>query len=142
MAASEDLLKYIVPKGYVAVDGTSLTVVDVVRGGGAAGASASTTPIELQAGEAGWFSFMLVAHTQKCIVMPGKPLGAPINIEVDVMAKYVEQSLAARATAGPATRAESTLDSALPWVALSTAVVALGVAVMALRAAGGVGGKR
>lgn len=127
MAASEALLKYIVPKGYVAVDGTSLTVVDVVRGGGALGASAATTPIALEAGEAGWFSFMLVAHTQKCIVVPGKALGAPINIEVDVMAKYVEKSLASRATAPPPATA-----SALPYAAVGIAIAALGVATAAL----------
>jgi len=99
LAASDDLLKYIVPKGYVAIDGTSLTVVDVRRGGDATGASSSEAPVQLQSGEVGWFSFMLVSHTQQCIVMPSKTPGSAINVEVDVMGKYVEAAMAVK---GPA----------------------------------------
>lgn len=71
-----DLLKYIVPKGFVAVDGTSLTVVDV-------------NPTEQ------WFSLMLVEYTQKKIIFPAKGVGAKVNIEVDVLGKYSENVLAA-----------------------------------------------
>ncbi|HKJ00410.1 MAG TPA: riboflavin synthase [bacterium] len=70
-----DLLRYLVPKGYVAVDGTSLTVIDV---------------------RDDRFTFMLVAYTQQHIVLPGLPLGARLNLEVDVLAKYAEKFLAGR----------------------------------------------
>ena len=70
-----DLLACIVPKGYVAVDGTSLTVCEVDAAGG-------------------WFDFMLVAYTQQKIVIPKKSVGETVNLEVDVLAKYVEKGLA------------------------------------------------
>lgn len=66
------LLRYIVPKGYIAVDGTSLTVVDVLPDA---------------------FTFMLVAYTQQHITLPRKPVGSRVNLEVDVLAKYVEKFL-------------------------------------------------
>jgi riboflavin synthase len=67
-------LKYIVPKGFIAVDGASLTVVDV---------------------QEGWFTFMLVEYTQKKIVIPAKRVGDKVNLEVDVLGKYSETALAA-----------------------------------------------
>ncbi|CAI5505343.1 unnamed protein product [Closterium sp. Naga37s-1] len=69
------LLKYIVPKGYIAVDGTSLTVVEVND-------------------EESWFTFMLVAYTQQKIVVPGKQIGDRVNLEVDIVGKYVERVIA------------------------------------------------
>ena len=71
-----ELLKYIVPKGFIAIDGTSLTVVDV----------------NLQEK---WFSFMLVEYTQKKIIIPAKMPGDKVNLEVDVLGKYSETALAA-----------------------------------------------
>ena len=71
-----DLLKYIVPKGFIAVDGTSLTVCDV-----------DTTE--------NWFTFMLVEYTQKKIIIPGKKVGELVNLEVDVLGKYSENAMAA-----------------------------------------------
>jgi len=71
-----NLVPYIVPKGFVAVDGTSLTVVDV-------------DPKEH------WFTLMLVAYTQQKIVLPLKDEGQKVNIEVDVLGKYSENALAA-----------------------------------------------
>lgn len=74
IACPPDLMKYIVTKGYIAIDGTSLTVVD-------------TGP--------DWFSVTLVAYTQAHITLPGKPPGTPVNLEVDVLGKYVEKLIAA-----------------------------------------------
>jgi riboflavin synthase len=71
-----DLLKYIVAKGFIAIDGTSLTVVDVNV-------------------EQGWFSFMLVEYTQKKIIISAKNPGDKVNLEVDVLGKYSETALAA-----------------------------------------------
>jgi len=72
IAVTKKTLPYIVQKGYVAVDGTSLTVCEVhpTEDGG------------------GWFNLMLIAHTQKCIVLPQKKVGEKVNIEVDVLGKY------------------------------------------------------
>ncbi|XP_073146805.1 riboflavin synthase-like [Henckelia pumila] len=71
---TNELLKYIVPKGFIAVDGTSLTVVDVFDGEGC-------------------FNFMLVAYTQQKVVIPLKEVGQKVNLEVDILGKYVERLL-------------------------------------------------
>ncbi|CAM8937388.1 unnamed protein product [Rhodiola kirilowii] len=70
----EKLLKYIVPKGFIAVDGTSLTVVDVFD-------------------DEKCFNFMLVAYTQQHVVIPLKKVGQLVNLEVDILGKYVERLL-------------------------------------------------
>jgi len=72
IGAPVDLMRYVVVKGYVTLDGTSLTVVDVGKD---------------------WFNVTLVAYTQSHIVMPHKSVGEKINIEVDVLGKYVERLL-------------------------------------------------
>ncbi len=69
------LMRYIVTKGYVAIDGTSLTVVD-------------TGP--------DWFNVTLVDYTQDKIILPRKKPGDHVNLEVDILAKYVERLMAAR----------------------------------------------
>lgn len=69
-----DMLRYIVPKGYIAVDGTSLTVVDV-----------NDTS----------FTFMLIAYTQAHIVIPRKKVGDRVNLEVDILGKYIEKFVGA-----------------------------------------------
>ena len=76
VSAPSAITRYLVPKGYVAVDGTSLTVCDV------------------NVAE-GWFTFMLVEYTQKHIVVPLKSDDGTgkVNIEVDVLGKYVERSM-------------------------------------------------
>lgn len=68
----KELMRYVVTKGYITLDGTSLTVVDV--------------------GE-DWFNVTLVSYTQQHIVMPTKAVGDAVNIEVDVLGKYVENLL-------------------------------------------------
>jgi riboflavin synthase len=73
--APPELLRYLVPKGYIAVDGTSLTLIDVLDDR---------------------FTFMLVAYTRQHIGLPQRPLGARVNLEVDVLAKYAERFLAGR----------------------------------------------
>lgn len=69
------LERYVVEKGFVAVDGISLTVTGV---------------------EPGRFNVALVEYTQRAVTLPTKPLGARVNLEVDVLAKYVERLLEAR----------------------------------------------
>jgi riboflavin synthase len=70
VGAAPELLRYIVPKGYIAVDGASLTVVDVFPDA---------------------FTFMLVAYTQQHITLPRKPMDSRVNLEVDILGKYVEK---------------------------------------------------
>ncbi|XWS66448.1 hypothetical protein CRYUN_Cryun05aG0200100 [Craigia yunnanensis] len=70
----KSLLKYVVPKGFIAVDGTSLTVVNVFE-------------------EELCFDFMLVAYTQQKVVIPLKEVGQKVNLEVDILGKYVERLL-------------------------------------------------
>lgn len=71
---SPELLRYIVPKGFITVDGTSLTVVHVYD-------------------EDDCFDFMLVAYTQQKVVIPRKKVGDKVNLEVDILGKYVEKLL-------------------------------------------------
>ncbi|KAJ3024532.1 UNVERIFIED_CONTAM: Riboflavin synthase alpha chain [Siphonaria sp. JEL0065] len=66
-----DPLQFITSKGYVCINGTSLTVTTVDR-------------------EARWFEVMLIAHTQNHVNLPLVEIGEQINLEVDEVAKYVE----------------------------------------------------
>lgn len=77
--AAEDIMRYVVPKGFIALDGTSLTVVDV---------------------KADHFTVMLVPFTQDHIILPGKKVGYGVNIEVDILGKYVEKFLAGARSGG------------------------------------------
>jgi riboflavin synthase len=72
IAAPEEALRYIVPKGFIAVDGASLTVVDV-------------GPDD--------FAVSLVYHTQQNITLPRLRPDDPVNLEVDIIGKYVERAL-------------------------------------------------
>lgn len=80
--APPEILRLLVPKGFVAVDGTSLTVVNVDE-------------------EAGWFDFMLVRYTQDNVVLPKKKVGDKVNLEADILGKYVEKLLTGRLQATP-----------------------------------------
>ncbi len=71
--APPDILRYLVPKGSVAVDGVSLTVVDV---------------------HDDRFSVAVIPHTAAVTTLGHKPPGAAVNLEVDVLAKYTERLLA------------------------------------------------
>ncbi|MGE3269322.1 MAG: riboflavin synthase [Chloroflexota bacterium] len=73
--APDDMMPYIVRKGYICLDGVSLTITEKVDGR---------------------FGVALVAYTQSKITLPNKPVGSTVNIEVDVFAKYVESLLEGR----------------------------------------------
>lgn len=68
----KNVLRYIVEKGYVALDGASLTITKVT-------------------GDC--FEVMLIAYTQALVVMGGKKVGESVNVEVDMVGKYVEKSV-------------------------------------------------
>lgn len=69
------VLRYIVEKGYVTIDGASLTVTKV------------------QDGPQGWWEVMLIAYTQEKVVTASKQPGDVVNVEVDQVGKYVEKSV-------------------------------------------------
>ena len=65
-----NLLPYIVEKGYVPVDGVSLTVAELDETS---------------------FVIALIVYTQDAVVMGRQPVGTEVNLEVDIIAKYVER---------------------------------------------------
>jgi len=67
-----ELMQYIVPKGSIAVDGVSLTVVDV---------------------GADWFTVSLIPFTLEHTTLGLRKVGDVVNLEVDILAKYVRHML-------------------------------------------------
>jgi riboflavin synthase len=72
------LARYLVEKGSVAIDGVSLTIVEV---------SPANDP-------RAWFTVSLIPETLAVTTLGAKSVGSPVNLEVDVLAKYVERLLA------------------------------------------------
>jgi riboflavin synthase len=72
--------RYIVEKGSITVDGTSLTVTAVSEPG-------ESKP---------WFEIVLIPHTLAVTVFGSAEVGTLVNLEVDVIAKYVERMLGER----------------------------------------------
>jgi riboflavin synthase len=70
IGADADLLRYVVVKGSIAVDGVSLTVSDLGDD---------------------WFQVSLIPETLERTVLGAADVGARVNLEVDVLAKYVER---------------------------------------------------
>ncbi|KAJ5785607.1 Riboflavin synthase-like beta-barrel [Penicillium pulvis] len=70
-----DILRYVVEKGYVTLDGASLTVTKVVDG------------------QEGYWEVMLIAYTQEKVVTAAKKPGDEVNVEIDIVGKYVEKSV-------------------------------------------------
>jgi riboflavin synthase len=79
VAAGPELRRYIVAKGSVAVDGVSLTVVSLVPAG---------------------FTLYIIPETIGNTVITGWKAGDRVNLEADILAKYVERMLQAREGAG------------------------------------------
>ncbi len=67
------LLRYVVEKGSITIDGISLTVVEVLEDG---------------------FTVAVIPHTMEVTTLGHKGAGDPVNLEVDITAKYVERLLA------------------------------------------------
>lgn len=74
-AVPYDLARYLAEKGSVTVDGVSLTVVAV------------SPPEEQDA----WFTVGLIPTTLQATTLGRLAVGDPVNLEVDVLAKYVER---------------------------------------------------
>ena len=75
--APASVLRYVVEKGSITVDGISLTVAALVDGG---------------------FEIAVIPHTLAVTTLGPKQPGDPVNLEVDVLAKYVERLLATAGT--------------------------------------------
>ena len=73
---SAEVLRYIVEKGFIALDGASLTVTQVND-------------------REGWFEIMLIAYSQEKVVMMDKGVGDEVNVEIDLVGKLVEKSVGA-----------------------------------------------
>ena len=69
-----EIVRYLVPKGSISVDGVSLTVVNV---------------------GADWFDVWLIPHTLDVTLLTHKPVGATVNLEADILAKYVARAVEA-----------------------------------------------
>lgn len=69
-----DLSKYAVEKGSVAVDGISLTIVECGRG---------------------FFSVAVIPHTLENTILKYRRIGHSVNLEFDMIAKYIERLMAA-----------------------------------------------
>ncbi|MFJ8012421.1 riboflavin synthase [Streptomyces sp. NPDC096339] len=79
VALPANLSRYVVEKGSITVDGVSLTVVEAA---------------------ADWFTISLIPTTLALTTLGIKQPGDPVNLEVDVLAKYVERLLGKDQEAG------------------------------------------
>jgi riboflavin synthase len=70
IAAPPEVLRYVVEKGSIAVDGVSLTVAALGDD---------------------WFSVSLIPETLERTILGAAAPGWPVNLEVDVLAKYIER---------------------------------------------------
>ena len=68
--APESIMRYVVEKGFIAVDGTSLTIVNC---------------------DCQCFSVTIIPYTRENTVMGALKVGDSVNLEADIMAKYVER---------------------------------------------------
>jgi riboflavin synthase len=75
--APADVLRYVVHKGSITIDGISLTVAAVHDDG---------------------FSIAVIPHTLAVTTLDASPVGARVNLEVDMLAKYVERLTTERTT--------------------------------------------
>ncbi len=70
ISTSKDILKYVIHKGSIAIDGISLTVADV---------------------DAQTFQVSIIPHTREVTTLSTKKPGDEVNLECDLIGKYVEK---------------------------------------------------
>lgn|SRR3990167_3549380 len=75
----EKLAKYVIAKGYIALDGMSMTVIKILPSG---------------------LTITLIPHTKKVTIANQYQIGTKINIEVDRMGKYIENFIQKTITIG------------------------------------------
>ena len=76
ISAPADVMRYVVFKGSIAVDGMSLTVAGVTKNG---------------------FRIWIIPHTYEVTALRERKVGDAVNLEADLLGKYVEKFLASRA---------------------------------------------
>ncbi len=94
VSAPPTVLRYVVPKGSITIDGVSLTVIE-------AGAD--------------WLRVGLIPHTAAVTTLGSRQVGDAVNLEADILGKYLEHFLAAHlgtAAPGPVAPAEGTPGAA------------------------------
>ncbi|PRX33524.1 riboflavin synthase alpha chain [Orenia metallireducens] len=77
--APKNILKYIIHKGSIAIDGVSLTVANLDESS---------------------FAISLIPHTSQVTLLGQKEIGAKVNLEVDMIGKYVERMLGSKEDKG------------------------------------------
>ena len=96
------LARYVVEKGSVAVDGVSLTVsaisspAELAPGLADAAAAGTERALAEPAERLAWLEVSLIPETLQRTTLGSKQPGAAVNLEVDLIAKYVERLLAGR----------------------------------------------
>lgn len=80
IGAGAEVMRYIISKGSIAIDGTSLTVVEFGDN---------------------WFTVSLIPHTASLTTVGLKAIGEPVNLEADIIGKYVEKLLGLQPSAKP-----------------------------------------
>lgn len=86
---SDSVIKYIVEKGSVAIDGISLTVTEI---------------------EGNRFGVSIIPHTQGQTTLSMRNIGDTVNLENDIVGKYVERLLSFQATESPKPKSKITKD--------------------------------
>jgi len=81
ISAKPEILRYIIQKGSIAIDGISLTVVDCGPD---------------------WFTVSLIPHSAAMTTLGHKSVGEIVNLEVDMIGKYVEKFLGLGPSQAPA----------------------------------------
>jgi len=84
----QEIARYVAVKGSVALDGVSLTVVDVVD-------APDTLDVSPASGAGASLSVGLIPETLRRTTLGSRRPGERVNLEVDVMAKYAERLLGA-----------------------------------------------
>lgn len=79
VSTSPEILRYIVHKGSITIDGVSLTVIDVTES---------------------YFSVSVIPHTQTATTLTSKTVGGIVNLENDILGRYVEKLLRADTSTG------------------------------------------
>ena len=80
IVTSTDIMRYLVPKGSVAVDGISLTIVDLGKD---------------------YFTVHIIPHTLRMTNLDSKKVGDMLNLEVDLLSKYVQRYLCQKEAESP-----------------------------------------
>ena len=75
IGAPPEIVRYVIEKGSIAVDGVSLTVSGLGDD---------------------WFQVSLIPETLERTILGEATTGTPVNLEVDVLAKYIERLVPAR----------------------------------------------